>query len=192
MTLRELKAIVAQIEAPNLRLAGFCNDYKKMFEEYQIEVDIPRQRVYINNDAITFEDDLPVFGPSETKARILSVPAEYDHYELILMGCEEQDTCVCHVKRVLKTERLDDPQNDANAGLCLLGPVAHSPYRATIVFADTRMNAQARYADLDFSETSYCEAYITKEFETEEKRENFIKEHADYIDESVGDRIIRS
>lgn len=189
MTLRELKAIVAQIEAPNLRLAGFCNDYKKMFEEYQIEVDIPRQRVYISNDAI---DDLPVFGPSETKARILSVPAEYDHYELILDGCEEQDINVCHIKRVLKTERLDDPQNDANAGLCLLGPVAHSPYRATIVFADTRMNAQARYADLDFSETSYCEAYITKEFETEEKRENFIKEHADYIDESVGDRIIRS
>ena len=190
MTLRELKAIVAQIEAPNLRLAGFCNDYNKMFEEHQIKVDIPRQRVCIINTL--FEDDLPVFGPSETKARILSVPTEYDHYELILMGWEEQDINVIYPKRILKTERLDDPQNDTNAGLCLLGPVSHHPYRVTIVFADTRMNAQAKYADLDFIVNSYEEAYISEEFETEEEREHFIKEHADYIDESVGDRIIRN
>ena len=190
MTLRELKAIVAQIEAPNLRLAGFCNDYNKMFEEHQIKVDIPRQRVCIINTL--FEDDLPVFGPSETKARILSVPTEYDHYELILMGWEEQDINVIYPKRILKTERLDDPKDETNAGLRLLGPVYHLPYRVTIVFADTRMNAQAKYADLDFIVNSYEEAYISEEFETEEEREHFIKEHADYIDESVGDRIIRN
>lgn len=190
MTLRELKAIVAQIEAPNLRLAGFCNDYNKMFEEHQIKIDIPGQRVFIINTL--FEDDLPVFGSSETKARILSVPAEYDHYELILWGWEEQDINVIYVKRILKTKRLDDPNSETNVGLCLLGPANHHPYRVTIVFADTRMTAQARYADLDFLVNSYDEAYIAEEFDTKEERENFIKEHAVYIDESVGDRIIRS
>ena len=188
MKLKELKAVVAQIEAPCLRLAGFCNDYNKMLDEHQIEVDTQRQKVILHND--DFEDDLPVFGPSETKARILSVPAEYDEFDIILHGQEEDGADGVRSKRVVSARRLDDPADPRNAGLCLLGPVWHAPCRVTIVFADTRINCRSKFIGLDFYLNSDGEVCVSKDFDTEEERNAFLAKHAGLIDESVGDSVV--
>ena len=38
MKLKELKAIVVSVDADNLRLAGFCDEYSKMPEKNQLMV----------------------------------------------------------------------------------------------------------------------------------------------------------
>ena len=72
MTLKELKTIVANINATNIRVGGFCDEYSNLHDELQIKVDEQYQEVQIVNTE--FFDNLPVFGASETKARILSLP----------------------------------------------------------------------------------------------------------------------
>ena len=185
MKLKELKAIVANVNADNLRLAGFCDDYNKMPEQNQFKVIEQMKTVCIFN--MDFEDDLPVFGPSETKEQILSLSSEFDDYEVLLVGGEEVD-CEPELKRVKKTRRLDDPSDSCNAGLCLLGPMYHSQYRVLIVFADTRKAKEEDMDDICVNE--WGEAYLSEEFDTTEEREQFVLQHREFIDESVGDRII--
>ncbi len=190
MTLKELKTIVANINATNIRVGGFCDEYSNLHDELQIKVDEQYQEVQIVNTEF-FDHSLPVFGASETKARILSLPEAYDDYEVLLRGLENATTHEIHIKCIKKAVRLDDPINSQNAGLCLLGPVRHLPYRVAIIFADTRKAWDLDIADSDYWDNTYGEAYIYGEFRTEQEREEFIQSYANDIDESVGDRVIK-
>lgn len=191
MKLQELKKIVAGINAANIRLGGFCEKYKWLHDQLQIKVDKERKQVLLVNTF--FDENLPVFNPSETKARILVLPETYDNYEVLLSGCENAKTDVILMKRIKKAIRMDDPANAQNAGLCLLGPVYHLPYSVTIVFADTRWESNVEKAtDLLNVYEQDDEIFIYHEFWTEQEREDFIREHAEFIDELVGDRIIRN
>ena len=190
MILKELKTIVANINATNIRVGGFCDEYSKLHDELQIKVDEQHQEVQIVNTEF-FNNSLPVFGASETKARILSLPEAYDGYEVLLHGLENADTTVLYVKSIKKAVRLDDPADSQNAGLCLLGPVKHKPYRVAIIFADTRKVWDTFIADSGYWDNTYGEAYVYDEFRTEQEREEFIHQYADEIDQSVGDRVIR-
>ncbi len=185
MKLKELKEIIARIDATNLRIAGFCDDYYKMPDELQIEVRTDCKEVGIYNTSFP-NDEQKVFGPSETKARILLLPEEYDDYEVLLFGLENAETRNLNVKQVKKVVRLDAPGNPNHAGICLLGPVFHRRYRVVLIFADTRLCEEEDYEMSHFDEPIICES-----FDTEEEREDFIRSHADQIDESVGDRIVR-
>ena len=187
MTLQELKTIVANISATNIRIGGFCEKYINLHDELQLKVDELHQEVQIVNTYF-YDTNLPIFGVSETKARILTLPKAYDSYEVVLCGLENNTTLDVFVKRIKKTVRLDDPSNSQNAGLCLLGPVRHLPFCVTIIFADTR---RLDMGDSNIRPNELLEPYVYKEFWTEEERENFIKSYADDIDESVGDRVIR-
>ena len=189
MTLKELKTIVANINATNIRVGGFCDEYSNLHDELQIKVDEQYQEVQIVNTE--FFDNLPVFGASETKARILSLPEMYDDYEVLLYGLENATTHEIHIKCIWKAVRLDDPTDNLNAGLCLLGPVRHLPYRVAIIFADTRKAWDLDIADSDYWDNTYGEAYVYDEFRTEQEREEFIQSYANDIDESVGDRVIK-
>ena len=186
MKLKELKAIVVSVDADNLRLAGFCDEYSKMPEKNQLMVIEESKNVCIFN--MDFEDDLPVFGPSETKDKILSLPSEYDDYEILLVGGEEID-CEPELKSVMKTRRLDDPSDSRNAGLCLMGPMFHKPYRVIIIFADTRKAVNDEFNE-DICVNEWGESYLSDEFDTKEERERFVLQYKERIDESVGDRII--
>lgn len=191
MTLKELKAIVANINATNIRVGGFCKEYSKLHDELQLKVDDLHKQVEIVNTE--FYENLPVFGTSETKARILSLPETVDDYEVLLSGLENADTSTIHVKGIKKVVRLDDPSNSQNVGLSLQGPVFHLPYIVTIIKADTTL-AWDEEGYMYMNE--YCvngdgEPFIYNEFWTEQEREDFILSYADIIDESVGDRIIR-
>ena len=190
MILKELKTIVANINATNIRVGGFCDEYSKLHDELQIKVDEQHQEVQIVNTEF-FNNSLPVFGASETKARILSLPEAYDGYEVLLHGLENADTTVLYVKSIKKAVRLDDPADSQNAGLCLLGPVKHKPYRVAIIFADTRKVWDTFIADSGYWDNTYGEAYVYDEFRTEQEREEFIQSYANDIDESVGDRVIK-
>ena len=190
MTLKELKTIVANINATNIRLGGFCDEYANLHDELQIKVDEQCQEVQIVNTEFP-DHSLPVFGASETKARILSLPEAYDNYEVLLHGLENTTTHEIHIKCIKKAVRLDDPINSQNAGLCLLGPVRHLPYRVAIIFADTRKAWDLDIADSDYWDNTYGEVYVYDEFRTEQEREEFIQSYADVIDESVGDKVIK-
>ena len=190
MTLKELKTIVADVNATNIRLGGFCDEYIKLHDELQIKVDEQCQKVKIVNTDF-FDNSLPIFGASETKARILSLPEVYDCYEVLLCGLENADTTEIQVKCIKKAVRLDDPSDSKNAGLCLLGPVYHLPYRVAIIFADTRKAWDTFIADSNYWDNTYGEAYVYDEFRTEQECEEFIRSFAEDIDESVGDRVIK-
>ena len=159
-------------------LGGFCEDYAKLHDELQLHVDKQHRAIQIVNTE--FYADLPVFGPSETKARILSLPEAYDRYEVLLVGWENADSETPYRKRVVKAVRLDNPSDIQHAGLCLLGPVFHRPYGVAILFADTRRPYGGEW-----------EPYVYDEFWTEKEREDFIKSYAGHIDETVGDRVVR-
>ena len=45
MTLKELKTIVANINATNIRVGGFCDEYSNLHDELQIKVDEQYQEV---------------------------------------------------------------------------------------------------------------------------------------------------
>ena len=188
MTLKELKTIVANINATNIRLGGFCDEYANLHDELQIKVDEQCKEVQIVNTEFT-DHSLPVFGASETKARILSLPEAYDDYEVLLRGLVNATTHEIHIKCIWKAVRLDDPTDDLNAGLCLLGPVRHLPFRVTIIFADTRKAWDLDIADADCWDG---EPYVFGEFRTRQEREEFLHQYADKIDQSVGDRVIIS
>ena len=186
MILKELKAIVAGVDAENLRLAGFCDEYDKMPKKNQFKVIEQMQAVCIFN--MNFVDDLPVYGPSETREQILSLSSDYDDYEVLLVGSEEVNM-EPELKRVMKTRWLDDPSDPRNAGLCLLGPMYHKPYRVLIIFADTRKAINDEFKD-NICVNEWGESYYSEEFDTEEEREQYILRHKGIVDESVGDRII--
>ena len=99
------------------------------------------------------------------------------------MDCEQE------LKSVMKTRRLDDPSDSRNAGLCLMGPMFHKPYRVLIVFADTRKVVNDEFDD-DICVNEWGESYLSDEFDTKEERERFVLQYRERIDESVGDRII--
>ncbi|MBR6979373.1 MAG: hypothetical protein IKH88_06015 [Prevotella sp.] len=185
-----MKTIVANINATNIRVGGFCDEYSNLHDELQIKVNEQYQEVLIVNTEFS-DHSLHVFGASETKARILSLPEAYNDYEVLLHGLENATTHEIHIKCIMKAVRLDDPINSQNAGLCLLGPVRYLPYRVTIIFADTRKAWDLDIADPDYWDNTYGEAYVFGEFRTEQEREEFIQSYANDIDESVGDRVIR-
>ena len=186
MKLKELKTIVANINATTIRIGGFCEEYSQLHDELQLKTDERKRLILIVNTY--FEEDLPMFGPSETKARILTLPEAYDSYEVLLQGLENAYTQDRHLKSIMKAVRLDDPSDSRNAGLRLLGPIFHLPYRVMIVFADTRPYS----SDVPKRMGRGCEeTYIYDEFWTEQEREDFIRSYADIIDESVGDRVVR-
>ncbi|MBR2102987.1 MAG: hypothetical protein IJ928_09575, partial [Prevotella sp.] len=90
-------------------LGGFCEDYAKLHDELQLHVDKQHRAIQIVNT--DFYADQPVFGPSETKARILSLPEAYDRYEVLLVGWENADSETPYRKRVVKAVRLDNPSD---------------------------------------------------------------------------------
>ena len=192
MALKELKAIVANINATNIRVGGFCKEYSKLHDELQLEVDDQHKKVSIVNTDF-FSKDFPVFGASETKARILSLPETIDDYEVLLSGFENADTTTQNVKSIKKVVRLDDPSDSQNVGLSLQGPVFHFPYSATIIFADTTCawDEEGYMYYNEYCVNGYDEPFIHRDFWTEQEREDFIQSYADVIDESVGDRVIR-
>lgn len=190
MKLKELKMIVANINATTIRIGGFCEEYSQLHDELQLKTDEQKRLILIVNT--DFEEDLPVFGSSETKANILALPEIYDNYEVLLHGKENSATDVLLLKKIKKAVRMDDPANAQDAGLCLLGPMFHLPYSVTIVFADTREESNVEKTEdlLNIYEQD-DEIFIYHEFWTEQEREEFIQAHAEFIDESVGDRVVR-
>lgn len=175
------------VDADTLRLAGFCDEFSNMPEKNQFKVIEKMQTVCIFN--MDFEEDLPVFDSSETKEQLMSLSSEFDDYEVLLVGSEEADSDP-QLKCVMKTQRQDDPSDPRNAGLCLLGPTMHKPYRVIIIFADTRKAVKNEFSDIRVND--WGESYLSDEFDTEEERERFVHrlQLGGNVDESVGDRII--
>ena len=62
MTLQELKSMVANINAANIRVGGFCEDYGKLHDELQLHVDKQHRAIQIVNTefwVFDFLEDVP-------------------------------------------------------------------------------------------------------------------------------------
>ena len=141
VTLKELKEVLADVNATKVRFGGFCDDYSLLPTQYQIGISEEGKTVCIidNPDLNGIEGE--VFDESSMKEKILSLPEEYDDFDLYLSGVENTNTVVLLIKQIKKTRLLPVLGDDNKVGVCLLGPV-YSPEANTVYYTEVVIEDQ--------------------------------------------------
>lgn len=125
MNLGELKNVLKDVKATNVRFGGFCDDYSLLPTHYQIGISENGKTICILDSPDVNGIEGEVYDQTTMLSEIMSLPEAYNDYDLFLSGVEdtsERSTSIV-VKTVYTVRMLNTPDDESQMGVCLLGPV---------------------------------------------------------------------
>ena len=144
MNLVELKNVLKDVKATNVRFGGFCDDYSLLPTHYQIGISENGKTICILDSPDVNGIEGEVYDQTTMLNKIMSLPEAYNDYELFLSGVEdtsERSTSIV-VKTIKDVRFLNTPGDESQIGICLLGPVRNpdttSVYYTEIVIEDEK------------------------------------------------------
>ena len=144
MNLVELKNVLKDVKATNVRFGGFCDDYSLLPEQYQLGISDTGKTICLIDSPDINGIEGEVYDQMTILSKLLSLPETYNDYELFLSGVEdasEHSTSIV-VKNINTVRILNTPGDESQVGICLLGPVRNpdttSIYYTEIVIEDEK------------------------------------------------------
>lgn len=125
MNLGELKKVLKDVKATNVRFGGFCDDYNLLPTHYQIGISENGKTICILDSPDENGVEGEVYDQTTMLSKIMSLPETYNDYDLFLSGVEdasEHSTSIV-VKTINTVRFLNTPGDESQVGICLLGPV---------------------------------------------------------------------
>ena len=144
MNLVELKNVLKDVKATNVRFGGFCDDYSLLPTHYQIGISENGKTICILDSPDVNGIEGEVYDQTTMLNKIMSLPEAYNDYELFLSGVEDtSESSTSIVVKTIKAVRfLNTPGDESQIGICLLGPVRNpdttSVYYTEIVIEDEK------------------------------------------------------
>ena len=144
MNLVELKNVLKDVKATNVRFGGFCDDYSLLPTHYQIGISENGKTICILDSPDVNGIEGEVYDQTTMLNKIMSLPEAYNDYELVLSGVEDtSESSTSIVVKTIKVVRfLNTPGDESQIGICLLGPVRNpdttSVYYTEIVIEDEK------------------------------------------------------
>lgn len=144
MNLVELKNVLKDVKATNVRFGGFCDDYSLLPTHYQIGISENGKTICILDSPDVNGIEGEVYDQTTMLNKIMSLPEAYNDYELFLSGVEDtSESSTSIVVKTIKVVRfLNTPGDESQIGICLLGPVRNSDttsvYYTEIVIEDEK------------------------------------------------------
>lgn len=153
MNLVELKNVLKDVKATNVRFGGFCDDYSLLPTHYQIGISENGKTICILDSPDVNGIEGEVYDQTTMLNKIMSLPEAYNDYELFLSGVEdtsESSTSIV-VKTIKDVRVLNTPGDESQIGICLLGPVRNpnttSVYYTEIVIEDKKAQKDSLMSD---------------------------------------------
>lgn len=144
MNLVELKNVLKDVKATNVRFGGFCDDYSLLPEQYQLGISDTGKTICLIDSPDINGIEGEVYDQMTILSKLLSLPETYNDYELFLSGVEDtSESSTSIVVKTIKVVRfLNTPGDESQIGICLLGPVRNpdttSVYYTEIVIEDEK------------------------------------------------------
>ena len=144
MNLVELKNVLKDVKATNVRFGGFCDDYSLLPTHYQIGISENGKTICILDSPDVNGIEGEVYDQTTMLNKIMSLPEAYNDYELFLSGVEDtSESSTSIVVKTIKAVRfLNTPGDESQIGICLLGPVRNPDttpvYYTEIVIEDEK------------------------------------------------------
>ena len=144
MNLVELKNVLKDVKATNVRFGGFCDDYSLLPTHYQIGISENGKTICILDSPDVNGIEGEVYDQTTMLNKIMSLPEAYNDYELFLSGVEDtSESSTSIVVKTIKVVRfLNTPGDKSQIGICLLGPVRNPDttpvYYTEIVIEDEK------------------------------------------------------
>lgn len=144
MNLVELKNVLKDVKATNVRFGGFCDDYSLLPTHYQIGISENGKTICILDSPDVNGIEGEVYDQTTMLNKIMSLPEAYNDYELFLSGVEDtSESSTSIVVKTIKVVRfLNTPGDESQIGICLLGPVRNpdttSVYYTEILIEDKK------------------------------------------------------
>ena len=144
MNFGELKKVLKDVKATNVRFGGFCDDYSLLPTHYQIGISENGKTICILNSPDVNGIEGEVYDQTTMLNQLMSLPEAYNDYELFLSGVEDtSESSTSIVVKTIKAVRfLNTPDDESQIGICLLGPVRNpdttSVYYTEIVIEDEK------------------------------------------------------
>ena len=125
MNLGELKNVLKDVKATNVRFGGFCDDYSLLPTHYQIGISENGKTICILDSPDVNGIEGEVYDQTTMLNKIMSLPEAYNDYDLFLSGVEDtSESSTSIVVKTIKAVRfLNTPGDESQIGICLLGPV---------------------------------------------------------------------
>ena len=166
MKLQELKTILADIKATNVRFGGFCDAYGLLPTQYQLRISDKGKTINLMNDVDLgghkFEGE--IYDDTTFKDKILTLPDEYNDYDLYLSGTEDtsEQSTVIVIKEIKTARILHVSANKDCLGVCLLGPVVDfnsvPVYYTHVLIEDDSAKELIKSQKFELIMESYCPA----------------------------------
>lgn len=153
MNLGELKNVLKDVKATNVRFGGFCDDYSMLPTHYQIGISENGKTICILDSPDVNGIEGEVYDQTTMLNKIMSLPEAYNDYELFLSGVEDtSESSTSIVVKTIKVVRfLNTPGDESQIGICLLGPVRNpnttSVYYTEIVIEDKKAQKDSLMSD---------------------------------------------
>lgn len=153
MNLVELKNVLKDVKATNVRFGGFCDDYSLLPTHYQIGISENGKTICILDSPDVNGIEGEVYDQTTMLNKIMSLPEAYNDYELFLSGVEDtSESSTSIVVKTIKVVRfLNTPGDESQIGICLLGPVRNpnttSVYYTEIVIEDKKAQKDSLMSD---------------------------------------------
>ncbi|MEE3417597.1 MAG: hypothetical protein VZR53_19925, partial [Prevotella sp.] len=144
MNLGELKKILRDVKATNVRFGGFCGDCSLLPTQYQLGISENGKTICILNSPDVNGIEGEVYDQTTMLHQLMSLPETYDDYDLFLSGVEDtSESSTSIVVKTIKAVRfLNTPGDESQIGICLLGPVRNPDttpvYYTEIVIEDEK------------------------------------------------------
>ena len=144
MNFGELKKVLKDVKATNVRFGGFCDDYSLLPTHYQIGISENGKTICILNSPDVNGIEGEVYDQTTMLNQLMSLPEAYNDYELFLSGVEDtSESSTSIVVKTIKAVRfLNTPDDESQIGICLLGPVRNPDttpvYYTEIVIEDEK------------------------------------------------------
>ena len=144
MNLVELKNVLKDVKATNVRFGGFCDDYSLLPTHYQIGISENGKTICILDSPDVNGIEGEGYDQTTMLNKIMSLPEAYNDYELFLSGVEDtSESSTSIVVKTIKVVRfLNTPGDESQIGICLLGPVRNpdttSVYYTEILIEDKK------------------------------------------------------
>ena len=164
MKLQELKNILADIKATNVRFGGFCDAYGLLPTQYQLRISEKNETINITNDVELNGYGSEIYDDTTFKDKLLSLPDNYNNYDLFLSGTEDtsEQSIVIVIKEIKTVRILHVSDNENCLGVCLLGPVADfnsvPVYYTHIIIEDDGAKELTKSQRFESIMESYCPA----------------------------------
>ena len=152
MNLVELKNVLKDVKATNVRFGGFCDDYSLLPTHYQIGISENGKTICILDSPDVNGIEGEVYDQTTMLSEIMSLPEAYNDYDLFLSGVEdtsERSTSIV-VKTVYTVRMLNTPDDESQMGVCLLGPVRNpntTPVYYTEILIEDKKAVEAVRSD---------------------------------------------